>query len=186
MKTKSMMFEPSKKFSYTFIFSVEGAWTTWDNWGACSGTCNTNSRQRSMLYSGNLPCTGSSSETGPCDSEYFLILSKCFFGTCIIMNVNFQLRGHGQFGTTGVLAQAPVIQIQDNAQCCSVATPCAHPAQLTLDCALTVRICFTEVTFFLFSFLMVSLYHFQLKGHGQCGLIGVHALEPAIQTHGYA
>ena len=47
---------------------VEGSWTTWDNWGACSGTCNSNTRARSMLYNGNLPCTGVSSETGNCQS----------------------------------------------------------------------------------------------------------------------
>ena len=53
-----------------YIFLVEGTWTTWDNWGACSGTCNTNTRTRSMLYSGNIPCTGTSSEIGACQGEY--------------------------------------------------------------------------------------------------------------------
>ena len=48
---------------------VEGAWTTWDNWGACSGTCDSNTRSRPMLYNGNIPCTGASSETGNCQCK---------------------------------------------------------------------------------------------------------------------
>ena len=63
--TKDQMHGP-----HNLIILVEGAWTTWDNWGACSGTCNTNTRTRSMLYSGNMPCSGTSSETGACQGQY--------------------------------------------------------------------------------------------------------------------
>ena len=94
-----------------------------------------------MLYSGNLPCTGSSSETGPCDSKCFLIL--CTLNSTFQVGVqlycyNFQLKGLGQCGTIGVLALVPAIQILDSAQCSSVATVCARPAQLILD-HVTVR-----------------------------------------------
>ena len=54
--------------SFKSWISVEGVWTTWDNWGACSGTCNSNTRTRSMLFNGNMPCTGTASETGNCIS----------------------------------------------------------------------------------------------------------------------
>ena len=54
----------------------EGDWTTWDNWGACSGTCNADMRLRNMLFSGNRPCTGISDETGPCECELRMINLK--------------------------------------------------------------------------------------------------------------
>ena len=76
------------------FFPVEGVWTTWDGWGACSGTCNANTRTRSMLYNGNLPCTGTSSETGNCQSESIIGVQVAHFRP----SVNFQLRGHGQLG----------------------------------------------------------------------------------------
>ena len=62
-----------------FTLSVEGAWTTWGNWGSCSGTCNSNTRIRSMLYNGNLPCTGTSSQTGNCQSEAACLFSKLIY-----------------------------------------------------------------------------------------------------------
>ena len=31
------MFHLWELFLFIVQFSVEGAWTTWDNWGACSG-----------------------------------------------------------------------------------------------------------------------------------------------------
>ena len=79
------------------FLSVEGAWTTWDGWGACSGTCNANTRTRSMLYNGNLPCTGTSSETGNCQSESIIGVQVAHFGLSATF-INFQLRGHGQLG----------------------------------------------------------------------------------------
>ena len=55
--------------SKIFLISVEGVWTSWDNWGSCSGTCNTNTRIRTRHHNGNMPCTETSSEAGNCQSE---------------------------------------------------------------------------------------------------------------------
>ena len=83
-------------FLNNLCISVEGVWTTWDDWGACSGTCNTNTRTRSMLYNDNMPCTGTSSQTENCQSEgkfKFIYCSRPYLAL-----TNLQLKGHGQPG----------------------------------------------------------------------------------------
>ena len=66
--------------------SDEGDWTTWDSWGACAGTCNADMRQRQMLFSGNRPCSGTSTDTGPCDCKYIRKKSIILRRTQVIMN----------------------------------------------------------------------------------------------------
>ena len=49
---------------------VEGTWDHWSSWGACSTTCDsTGTWSRSRTHSGNMPCTGSNTETAGCQSE---------------------------------------------------------------------------------------------------------------------
>ena len=74
----------SLKFSHTLVvFSDEGAWTTWGSWGACSGTCNSNTRVRSMEYSGNQICAATPTDTGNCNSEY-----KRIRNTYLLINIS--------------------------------------------------------------------------------------------------
>ena len=66
------------KESFILSFAVEGTWSAWGAWGTCTTTCNSGSRTRTRGYTGGQPCTGSSSDTGNCDSE----LSKICFLPC--------------------------------------------------------------------------------------------------------
>ena len=50
------------------LSAVEGTWVAWSSWGSCSTSCNSGSRTRSRSYNGGQPCTGSSTDTGNCDS----------------------------------------------------------------------------------------------------------------------
>ena len=56
---------------FILLIAVEGTWSAWSTWGACSTTCNSGSRTRNRGYSGGQPCTGSASDTGNCDSKSF-------------------------------------------------------------------------------------------------------------------
>ena len=125
------------------FFSVEGTWSAWGAWGTCSTTCNSGSRTRTRSFTGGQPCTGSSSDTGNCDSkldktlifeiaishpywEYKVniwrgkwgrnVIASCFWA----LNV-FQLKEHGQAGITGVHAQELAIQTQELGQCSTMA-----------------------------------------------------------------
>ena len=90
---------------------VEGAWSSWGQWGACTTTCNSGSRTRTRIYTGGAPCTGSSSETGNCVGEktYYYISNYVSFrniNTCrlklsfkkYVLHNLFQLRDLGQDG----------------------------------------------------------------------------------------
>ena len=89
--------------------SVEGTWAIWNAWGPCAGTCNSDAtwtRTRSSS-GGNTPCSGSASETGSCTS---MALQKDVSSRHEVTSYSsFQLRGHGQLGMPGALAQEHVI-----------------------------------------------------------------------------
>lgn len=52
------------------LFLAEGSWNSWGSWGACSTTCDsTGTWSRSRTFNGNMPCTGSATETGGCQSK---------------------------------------------------------------------------------------------------------------------
>ena len=56
---------------FILLIAVEGVWSTWGPWASCTTTCNTGSRSRTRGYTGGQPCTGSSSDTGNCESKFF-------------------------------------------------------------------------------------------------------------------
>ena len=61
-------------------FLVEGAWMSWEPWGTCSTSCGQGTKSRSRGHSAGLPCTGSDTNVGNCQSEvnYFLPRSDLF------------------------------------------------------------------------------------------------------------
>ena len=61
-------------------FLVEGAWMSWGPWGTCSTSCGQGTKSRSRGHSAGLPCTGSDTNVGNCQSEvnYFLPRSNLF------------------------------------------------------------------------------------------------------------
>ena len=61
----------AKYLKQHILRAVEGEWEPWDAWGACTTSCDTGSRTRTRVFNGGQPCTGSSSETGNCESESF-------------------------------------------------------------------------------------------------------------------
>ena len=67
----SLFIECHSKGVFIIFFAVEGVWSAWGTWGACTTTCNTGSRTRTRGYTGGQPCTGSSSDTGNCVSKFF-------------------------------------------------------------------------------------------------------------------
>ena len=59
-----------------FLFNlVDGGWTVWTNWGACSLTCGTGSQNRTRTCTNPTPehggadCTGNPSETQNCNTN---------------------------------------------------------------------------------------------------------------------
>ena len=129
------MFHLWELFLFIVQFSVEGAWTTWDNWGACSGTCNTNTRTRSMLYSGNLPCTGTSSETGNCQSEeyslsLFLMALSCFYQ----FSVEGSWTAWGSFGSCSITCGTSGGGTQSKTRSYTGNRPCSSTDTYTQSC----------------------------------------------------
>lgn len=58
-------------FSYLSMhhnISVEGLWTTWDPWGTCLGTCDSDAKKnRTRSFTGgNMPCSGDATHEGSC------------------------------------------------------------------------------------------------------------------------
>ena len=51
-------------------FSVEGSWTAWGAFGACSTTCGTGSHSQTRSYTGNRPCTSSDTNTQSCIGKF--------------------------------------------------------------------------------------------------------------------
>ena len=57
----------------------EGAWTSWEDWSACTAACGTGTHSRSRSYSAGLPCTGNSTHTASCYGEIVKIVTNCEF-----------------------------------------------------------------------------------------------------------
>ena len=58
--------------------SVEGTWSTWNAWGICSGTCNSDATwTRTRNFAGGTnPCLGGQNEIGACLSEVYAYLKE--------------------------------------------------------------------------------------------------------------
>ena len=67
-----------------FAEKIDGHWSVWGSWGACSKTCDEGSRERSRVCdnpvpeNGGLPCKGSAKGTDVCRKE------RCFKGNKMI------------------------------------------------------------------------------------------------------
>ena len=51
--------------------SVEGSWTAWSAFGACSTTCGTGSQSQTRGYTGNIPCSSSDTNTQSCTGKIY-------------------------------------------------------------------------------------------------------------------
>ena len=62
------IFNTISNLSRSLHISVEGLWSTWDPWGGCTGTCDSDAkRNRTRNFSGgNMPCSGNATEEGSC------------------------------------------------------------------------------------------------------------------------
>ena len=90
-------------------------------------------RQRQMLFSGNRPCTGISTDSGPCECESRLIIIYQLMSSSVLL-YQFQLKEHGMGdGVVGEPAQEHAIQMEDNAQCSILVTNHARQPQLIQD-----------------------------------------------------
>ena len=53
----------------TNIYAVEGTWTTWEPWGACSSSCGIGTQSRTRNFTGGMPCIGNKTDAQNCQSE---------------------------------------------------------------------------------------------------------------------
>ena len=90
-------------------------------------------RQRQMLFNGNRPCAGTSTDTGPCECESILIITYQLKSSSVLF-YQYQLKGHGMGdGVVGEPALEHAIQMEDNAQCSILVTIHAQQPQLIQD-----------------------------------------------------
>ena len=58
------------RFIYSlFQLSVEGSWTAWSTWQACSSPCGTGTQTQTRSYTGTKPCSGSDTNTQSCSGR---------------------------------------------------------------------------------------------------------------------
>ena len=49
------------------LFSVEGTWSSWSPWGACSKSCGSGQRDKTRSYAGGgMPCSGTALDSETC------------------------------------------------------------------------------------------------------------------------
>ena len=59
---------------HDLMFSVEGAWASWEPWNNCSTTCGQGTQSRARNFTGGLPCTGNATDTQTCQSKLLALL----------------------------------------------------------------------------------------------------------------
>lgn len=88
------------------IFVVDGRWSSWHEWGACSATCGNGTQERIRKcegpFHGGVPCNGPEFDGRPCFAEICpgsakLSLPRLSIPEIISMNGNsFGCHGHNQ------------------------------------------------------------------------------------------
>ena len=58
-------------YLFNLLTLVEGTWSSWDPWGACSGLCDSNATHSRMrnFTGGTMPCHGIDKEIGNCQGK---------------------------------------------------------------------------------------------------------------------
>ena len=89
-----MLFD--KNFIFSFFFSVDGEWSTWQTWSGCSPRCGKGVQKRIRTcdspapINGGAPCSGSPVQKKPCSNECTGKFDEIFYSEPIVPNSNIE------------------------------------------------------------------------------------------------
>ena len=98
----SMLVLFDKNFNFSFFFSVDGEWSTWQTWSGCSPRCGKGVQKRIRTcdspapINGGAPCSGSPVQKKPCSNECTGKLDEIFY---LVPNSNIEFNSSTNFSS---------------------------------------------------------------------------------------